>query len=179
MADILGDIGDFLALAAPTLASAAGGPLAGLAVTKIEEWLGITPGSAKDDPGGFKAALEKAMASPEQIVQLRKIDTDFKQFCLDNELQIFKAEVADRDSARQREAAVKDHMPAVLTILTTLGFFGLLAAMMHWDVPPQNKDMFNIMLGALGTAWGACVSYFVGSSKGSTRKDDTIAALSK
>ncbi len=179
MADFLDTIGDAVAGIAPTIASAFGGPLAGLAVTKVEEWLGIAPGASKADPKDALAKFQSALASPEQIVALKKLDTEFKQFCLDNELQLEKVAAGDRDSARNRQIQVKDSMPNVALILTTLGFFGMLAAMLHWDVPPQNKDMVNIMLGSLGTGWMACLTYFVGSTRNSARKDDTISQLAK
>lgn len=179
MADFLDTIGDGLAAIAPTIASAFGGPLAGLAVTKVEEWLGIAPGSAKSDPKDALAKFQAALASPEQIVALKKLDTEFKQFCLDNELQLIKTDNADRDSARQRQVSMRDWTPTALAFLVTAGFFGMLAAMLHWDVPPQNKDMVNIMLGSLGAAWVAVVSFYFGSSAGSAHKDRALMALTQ
>lgn len=178
MSDFLSDLGDSLAAVAPSIASAFGGPLAGLGVTWLEKALGVEPGASKDAKS-FKDTLTSALANPDQVIKIREQDYAFKQFCIDHELQLEKIEAADRDSARNRQIQVKDHMPNVLCVMVTIGFFGMMGAMLHWDVPPQNKDMFNIMLGSLGTGWTACLAYFVGSNRGSKAKDETIATLSK
>ena len=80
----------------------------------------------------------------------------------------------DRDSARNREIQTRDWMPKALGIGVTFGFFGLMVFMMKWDVPAANKDMLNIMLGALGGAWVSIISYYFGSSAGSAKKDTVI-----
>lgn len=76
-------------------------------------------------------------------------------------------------------ANVRDLMPAVLAVLTTIGFFSMLGVMLWHEVPVANKDMLNIMLGALGSGWLLCLGFYVGTTAGSIRKDETIAALSK
>lgn len=179
MADFWSELGDGVAAVAPSIASAFGGPLAGMGVTWLEKALGVAPGQSAADPKGFQATLQSALANPDQVLALKKADNEFKQFCLDNDLQYEKVAAADRDSARNRQIQVKDHMPNIALILTTFGFFGMMVLMMIYDVPPQNKDMVNIMLGSLGTGWMACLTYFVGSTRTSARKDETIAGLSK
>jgi hypothetical protein len=68
----------------------------------------------------------------------------------------------------------KDWMPKVLGLAVTIGFFGLMVFMMKWDVPAANKDMLNIMLGALGGSWVSIIAYYFGSSAGSAKKNDLI-----
>ena len=74
--------------------------------------------------------------------------------------------VQDRNSARQREMAVKDGTPAILAYVITAGFFGILAWMLVRPIPEQGHDALMILLGSLGTAWVAIVSYYYGSSAG-------------
>lgn len=180
MADFWGDLGDGVAAIAPTIASAFGGPLAGLAVTTLEKALGFAPGASRtDDPKGFEAKLQGALATPEQVLALRQADLAFKQFCLDNELQLVRADNADRDSARRRQVELHDYTPTVLAMLVTLGFFGLLCLLAFHEAPVGNRDILNIMVGSLGAAWVAVVSYYFGSSAGSRVKDGSIAALAK
>ncbi|MHB8410215.1 MAG: hypothetical protein ACYDHY_19450 [Acidiferrobacterales bacterium] len=97
----------------------------------------------------------------------------------------YEAQLKDVDSARQMEiAALKQeswfgkNYIHLLSIAVTLGFFGLLAYMVKFDVPAANKDILNIMLGSLGTAWISIVAFYFGSSKSSEKKDETIKQLS-
>ena len=59
---------------------------------------------------------------------------------------------------------------AVLTLIVTIGFFAVLAYLIANGIPESGRDAILIMLGTLGSAWMACVSYFVGSTVGSALK---------
>lgn len=52
----------------------------------------------------------------------------------------------------------------------TLGFFGILSFMLVQSPPDGARDVLNIMLGALATAWISIVAYYFGSSSGSAEK---------
>jgi len=67
--------------------------------------------------------------------------------------------------------------PAVLTIVTTVGFFGILAWLIRHGLPDSGRDAVLIMLGTLGTAWTGCVTYYVGSSAGSARKTEAMERM--
>ena len=61
-------------------------------------------------------------------------------------------------------------MPAFLALLITAGFFSILGLM--WMHPEATiSDPLLIMLGSLGTAWTAVVTFYFGSSSGSQAKD--------
>lgn len=76
-------------------------------------------------------------------------------------------------------ANLRHWMPAVLAVLVTAGFFSMLGVMLFKDVPLANKDMLNIMLGALGSGWLMCLGFYVGTTAASAKKDDTISQMSK
>jgi hypothetical protein len=99
--------------------------------------------------------------------------------------QQLEAQLKDVQSARDMEvAALKQNswfaknVIHLLAAAVTVGFFGLLGYMCKYDVPAANKDMLNIMLGSLGTAWISIVGFYYGSSKSDSDKNETIKNLS-
>ena len=110
-----------------------------------------------------KAVLANDLAKTEIQAQAQEVQSD----------------VEDRTSARYREVGVKDKTPMVLAYGITLGFFGILAYMMKYDIPPANKTELDLILGSLGTAWIAVVSYYFGSRSSSRAKDDTIGNMAR
>ena len=165
----LGKFAGLVGAVAPTIATALGGPLAGLAVKAISTaLLGHGDGSEDD----INAAL--AGATPDQITALKKIDADFKvqMKSLDIDLEQIAAE--DRASAREMQMSTRDWIPRVLAICVTLGFFGILGYIIKYGLPPSGSEALLMMLGALGTAWTGVMSFYFGSSAGSQKKDETI-----
>lgn len=165
---------------APTIAAAAGGPLAGSAVTAIESAIGVK--SAGSDLASRQNAVATALtsASPDTLLALRKADTDFQaqmsQLGFESAEALAKLANDDRDSARKREISLRDWTPCALAVAVTAGFFGILGFMAMHKVPADSKDMLNIMLGSLGAAWVSIISYYFGSSSESSKKTDMLAS---
>ena len=166
---------------APWIATALGGPAAGLAIDAVCKAAGLAPSLENAQKAAEMAAAGSltgeqllALRQSEDTFKLKMVEMGYKQIT-DLEEIAFK----DRDSARNREIQTRDWMPKALGIGVTFGFFGLMVFMMKWDVPAANKDMLNIMLGALGGAWVSICSYYFGSSAGSAKKDATIQASFK
>jgi hypothetical protein len=107
---------------APTIATAVGGPLAGAATSILVKELG--GGDAKVADSTISAA------DPQTLVQLQKIDTDFKAKMAELGVQEDQLAYADTASARQREESVRDWTPSVLAYSVTIGFFGILTWML-------------------------------------------------
>jgi hypothetical protein len=87
-------------------------------------------------------------------------------------LDFEKLAVEDRKSARDMQAATKSFMPAVLATGVTLGFFGIISALMLGYA--QKSDELLMMLGSLGTAWTGIIAFYFGSSAGSQKKDELL-----
>lgn len=164
---------DVVSTVAPTIATALGGPLAGMAVGAIGKIFGL------DSATQEQVANAIAGASPADLLKLKQAEIEFKQRMAELEVDVERIAVGDRDSARQREMTVRDKMPATLAIGVTAGFFGVLAFMLTQEVPAGSRDVLNIMLGSLGTAWIQVMSYYFGSSSGSDKKTAIIKGLAK
>ena len=70
---------------------------------------------------------------------------------------------------------LKEILMYVLGGLVVVGFFVLLYLMLYWGVPAENRDLFNILAGALVGSFTTVVGYFYGSSKGSADKSQLLA----
>jgi len=103
---------------------------------------------------------------------------------------MFKQEVADRASARDREAsiAVAEYAPMLNKIVTPILAGGtvvlsfLLFSLVLFDsdaIDPNRKDLIIYILGALTTVVTQVISYYFGSSSGSVQKTDYIEQLTK
>jgi len=172
--DLLKQFGPLLGQIAPTIATALGGPLAGIAVKTLSNvLLGHENGSEED----VSAAI--ASASPDQLAALKKIDADFKAHMKELDIDLERIAAGDRDSARQMQRDTKDWVPKVLAIVITLGFFGILIWMLLNGMPKTGTEALLMMLGALGTAWTGVVNFYYGSSAGSKAKNDLLATKDK
>lgn len=155
---------------APSLASAVGGPLAGMAVRTISEAL-----LGKPDGTETELAEAAAKATPEQLLALKKAEHDFTVRMRELDIDLERIANADRDSARNREVNTKDWTPRVLAALITVGYFGALFYMLRNGLPQHGgSEAMLVMLGTLGTAWGGVVAYYFGSSAGSKEKTEAM-----
>jgi hypothetical protein len=131
----------------------------------VEEKLGIT--------------LEPNM-SEEKIAQIRSEAMKHEEFMVE-------AEMKDRDSARQREAAVANsdaswlskNIVAVLAIGTIVFAFVIATILAFVDIVDNQKDILIYVLGFVTSAATQVLSYYFGSSQGSKDKTAELNALIK
>lgn len=160
---------------APGLATAIGGPLAGMATRAISEAL-------LGKPDGTEAELTEAAAkaTPEQLLALKQAENEFVVKMRELDIDLERIANADRDSARKREVETKDWTPRVLAALVTGGYFGVLFYMLTQGLPTTGgSEAMLVMLGTLGTAWGGIMAYYFGSSAGSKAKDEALKMARK
>lgn len=155
---------------APSIASAVGGPLAGMATKAISEAL-------LGKPDGTEEELTQAVAkaTPEQLLALKKAEQEFESHMRELDIDLERIASADRDSARNREIKTKDLTPKVLAASVTVGYFGVLFYMLTHGLPTTGgSEAMLVMLGTLGTAWGGIMAYYFGSSAGSKEKTEAM-----
>ena len=161
---------EWLKKLAPLLGAALGGPLGGAAAAFLADRLGVDSKTVS----AVTDVLNSGKMTPEQISAIRLAEIEFQKFLESNKIKLEEIQAADRGSARTMQAATKSVMPAVLTLLITFGFFGVLGWMLYDTTVVDNPPLL-IMLGSLGTAWtGACAFWF-GTTSGSKAKTDLLA----
>jgi hypothetical protein len=156
---------DWLKTIAPTIATALGGPLAGLAVDAISKAVGI-------DPKDVQATIDQGKLSADQIMLLKQAEVQMAARAQEMGLDFAKLSNDDRKSARDMQVATKSWIPSALSIGVTLGFFGILFGLMYGKI--EHAPQIDIMLGSLGTAWTGIIAFYFGSSAGSQAKDDLL-----
>ena len=161
---------DILKVAAPTVATALGGPLAGLAVKFLADKLGVPP---EDEEAIVNAVQGMDQAT---LVQMKQMDVDFQKFLRQNQIDLEKIAADDRNSARNLMIQTKSMVPALLSIGVTAGYFTILTLMLRGELNVGDSQALLLMLGGLGSAWGAIMQYWFGSSASSANKDATIHA---
>jgi membrane-bound ClpP family serine protease len=172
--DLLKQFGPLLGQLAPSIATALGGPLAGVAVKTLSNAL-----FGHEDGTEQQVSEAMATATPDQLAAIKKIDADFKVQMKSLDIDLERIAAGDRDSARQMQRETKDWVPKVLAIVITLGFFGILIWMLLNGMPKTGTEALLMMLGALGTAWTGVVNFYYGSSAGSKAKNDLLATKDK
>ena len=165
---------------APLLAGLVGGPV-GLGVTAAAAILSHALNTPNDP-----AAIETALNDPEALdkvrqaesanaLQLQQLMVTAAQARLAYEADVARIEAGDRADARAMGIANKDWVPKVLAMSVTAGFFGILLLMALKALPEANRDLVNVVVGALGTAWISIIGYYFGTSAGSMRKTELLA----
>jgi hypothetical protein len=156
---------DWLKTIAPTIATALGGPLAGLAVDAISKAIGI-------DPKDVQATIDSGKLNADQIMLIKQAEIQMAARAQEMGLDFAKLGNDDRKSAREMQVATKSYLPPTLAIGVTLGFFGILFGLMFGQI--EHAPQIDIMLGSLGTAWTGIIAFYFGSSAGSQAKDDLL-----
>ena len=150
---------------APTIATALGGPLAGLAVDAISKAVGI-------DPKDVNKTIAEGKLTADQIAQIKTAELAMAARAQEMGLDFEKIAVDDRKSARQMQSTTQSWIPGIMAIAVTIGFFGILIGLMTEHF--KTSDALMLMLGSLGTAWTGIIAFYFGSSAGSQAKDQLL-----
>lgn len=157
---------------APTVASALGGPLAGMATTAMISALGLAPDTSKDN-------LMKAIsgATPETLLKLKEIEQQFVLDLKKLDVDVMKLQVDNTKDARAREVATKDWTPRLIAFLIVGLYIGVQAYVLGYVIPEGSLNIVMRSLGTLDAALGLVLGYYFGSSVGSANKTDQITTM--
>jgi hypothetical protein len=174
MANVWDTIKPFVGKFAPMLGAAVGGPFGAAAGAIISNVLGTKDAS----PESLATAIKTGTITGEQIVALKLAEQDFslkmKELDINSVKDLEALAGKDRDSARNMQIQTKSWVPPALATLITLGFFGLLSFLLRREIPQGSKDVLNVMLGSLGSAWLSVVAFYFGTTANSQTKTEMI-----
>jgi hypothetical protein len=157
---------EWLKTIAPTVATALGGPLAGMAVSAIAKAIGCSPDEVQD-------VISSGKLTAEQVASIQLAELELKKQAQSMNLDFAKLIAEDKKSARDMQIATKSWIPPLMALGVTCGFFGILFGLMYGQI--QHAPQIDIMLGSLGTAWTGIISFYFGSSAGSQAKTELLA----
>jgi len=143
---------------APTIGTALGGPMGGMAANLVSQALGC-----KNTPKDIEKAVQNA--TPEQLVELKKLDNDFEVKMKELDVDLFALETADIQNARSMFS--KDWTARIIGIAVIGGFMGYIF-LVTIQPPEQNSEaLINLVLGYLGGLASAIISFYFGASHSS------------
>jgi len=139
---------------APAIGTALGGPLGGMAVSALAKQFGVA-----DEVAAVTKAIQ---ADPEAALKLKQLENDK-----------FKAVLADKESARNREAtiATSEKAPLInklisplLALVVVTAWVGIQYTLINTTVPQEMRELVARVLGTLDGALMVILSYYFGAS---------------
>jgi hypothetical protein len=162
---------------APSIGSIAGGPVGGIAVSALESALGI--GKSSDDLSKRQDSIAAAIsgATPEQLLALKQADNDFQAkmtaLGFENAKDLESLAVQDRDSARKREASVKDWTPRVLAYAVVFASLGIGYGVLYHKLSADSATV-GMIAGFIFREAASVLSYYFGSSSDSAKQTEAL-----
>ena len=163
---------------APTIATAFGTPLAGMATSVVLETLGIKE----------EKEIEVALQNPEALLKLKQVENDFAARMKELDIKLDEIIIKDIDSARQREIQVKDKTPSRLAYILIGGFLSISLLQIIFvgyfpeiasKIPSEGWLLIGNISGYLANEAKQAGSYYFGTTLGSKGKDEVLSKIIK
>jgi hypothetical protein len=119
--------------------------------------------------------LDRVLPDPEAAAkaksELAALEQNGELARMANETKLFELNVKNTDSARQMQVATRSKIPAILSIVTVAGFFGLLVGSALGYMTLTGSDVMMLLLGVLARETASVYNFWLGSSNSSQQKD--------
>jgi len=158
---------EWLSQIAPSIATALGGPLAGLAVTAISKALGI-------DEKDVQKTIETGKLSAEQMMSLKQAEMELQAKAQELGLNFETLATQDRKSARDMQMTTKSFVPALLSILVVCAWALIQYFLLTHVIAQEMRELVARVLGTLDGALMLVLSFYFGGSSDSQNKDDLL-----
>ena len=163
---------------APTIATALGGPLAGLAVKAIGGVFGLGEGAGEAD-----VAKALAGATPDDLLRLKEADQKFAIEMRRLDVDLERIAAGDRQGARDMQVATRSWAVPVLASVVVSGFIASSIAVLGGWVEglkdPLIAALVGSVLGNITAATMLVLNFYFGTTASSRTKDETIKSLSR
>jgi len=126
---------------APTIGTALGGPMGGMAANMVSQALGCN-----NNPKDIEKAVQNA--TPEELAELKKVDNDFEIKMKELDIDLFALETADIQNARSTFS--KDWTSKVIGVLIICGFLGYIFTVTLMPPDANSDTIVSLVLGYLG-----------------------------
>lgn len=103
--------------------------------------------------------------------ELAKLEQDGELARMAQQTKLFELNVENTKSAREMQVATRSKIPAVLSIVTVAGFFGLLVGSALGYMALTGSDVMMLLLGVLARETASVYNFWLGSSNSSQQKD--------
>lgn len=153
-----------LGTVAPTIATALGGPLAGSAVQKITQALGLNVDASPEE---ITQVLQKA--TPEQLLALKKQDQEYAVEMRKLDVDLDRLVYSDRADARARSVQTNDRSTYVLAWVTVVAVFSMIFLILT-GVAKVEGEFVATVVGVALAVFKDIYGFFYGSSMGSKQK---------
>ena len=163
---------DILKTVAPTVASALLGPMGGIAVAAIGSAIGIDAPTQDKIAKAFTAG----QLTPEALEKIKLLELDYQNQEKERGFKYAELAFKDVDSARQMQIATRSWVPAAISLVVVFGYFAILVGLMFGVLHVTDNQSLLILIGALSTAFGGVLNFWLGSSHGSQVKSEMMAA---
>jgi len=158
---------DWLKSIAPTIATAMGGPLAGMALEAVSKAIGV-------DPSEVQNTINSGKMTAEQIASIQTAEIALKARAQEMGLDFEKLAVADRSSARQMQISTGSFVPPTLSIMIVVAWSAVQYFLLTHVIDPSMRELIARVLGTLDGALMLVLSFYFGSSSGSQAKDTML-----
>ena len=155
----LGVFGKLIETVAPTIATALGGPVAGMAVKALSTALLGHDSGSEDD---IRDAL--ATATPDQIAAIRKVDADFKVQMKSLDIDLVRIAANDRASARDMAVGTHSFTPSIMSYVIVCCWAVIQYFLFTHVIEASMRELIARVLGTLDGALMLVLSFWFGSS---------------
>ena len=164
---------DWLKTIAPTIATAMGGPLAGMAVDAIGNALGMKDATKEQ----VKDLLASGTLTSDQMASLKQADASLKVRMKELEIDMEKVHAGDRNSAREMAAKTGDvWTPRVMALVVFIVWGAVNYKLFNGTINSDMRELVARALGTLDAVLMAVIYYYYGSSSSSAAKTEAMAA---